>query len=527
MVYPDYQPVADDVVRDKFEKLWATSLDPNPGKTVVEIMHAIHDGDLNGVYIMGENPAMSDPNLNHAREALAILDRCRDLNLNAVVLQVRPHCDALYPSELEPWSYYLTGQQGQPPTPLYDPLQFWIDESHARGLELHAWFNPYRANHPKNKGELAPGSMVRQRPDLTLKLGDDGYYWLDPGHRDTRAHSLGVIADVVRRYDVDGVHLDDYFYPYPSYNDGEDFPDDATWQAYRNGGGKLSRRAWRRHNVDVFVEELYRRVKAEKRHVVVGISPFGIWRPNHPASIKTSFDQFDMIFADARRWLREGWVDYYTPQLYWPIAQVPQSYPVLLAWWTEQNLHERHLWPGLFTSRVSAEGWTAREVANQIMVTRALVPAGPGTVQFSMRALMEDRQGPDSTSLGEELLKGPYRHRALPPPFPWLDKSAPPAPRADAHRVGRATVVSWTPVGDERPCRYVVYCEAAGEWRWEILPAAQQSYLVNRPPVGDEAAPAEPVTRVAVASVDRSGNVGPAALVELSPARPPSSATRP
>lgn len=464
-------------------------------------------------------------------EALAILDRCRDLNLNAVVLQVRPHCDALYPSELEPWSYYLTGRQGRAPDPLYDPLQFWIDESHARGLELHAWFNPYRANHPKHQGPLAPESMVRRRPDLVVKLGDEGYYWLDPGHPDTRAHTLEVIADVVRRYDVDGVHLDDYFYPYPSYNDGEDFPDEPTWQAYRNGGGRLSRGAWRRRNVDLFVEELYRQVKKEKRHVKVGISPFGIWRPGHPASIQTGFNQHDMIFADARRWLREGWVDYYTPQLYWPIAQVPQSFPVLLAWWAEQNPEGRHLWPGLFTSRVREGGWSAREVANQIMVTRALSPSGPGNVHFSMRSLLEDRRGPDSTSLGEELLSGPYRRRALPPPFPWLDKRAPAAPEATVHLIGDEVVVSWKPADEDRPFRYVVYWEQARVWNWDVLPAAQQSYRVGRPPAAkaddvsandasaDGGSP-DPVTRVAIAGVDRSGNVGPAAVVELTPAGP-------
>jgi len=467
----------------------------------------------------------SEPGLSPSEqraEARAILDRCEALNLNAVVLQVRPHCDALYPSRLEPWSYYLTGQQGEPPSPLYDPLEFWIDECHARGLELHAWFNPYRANHPKNASSLAAASMVRRRPDLALKLGDDGYYWLDPGHADTRRHSLDVILDVVRRYDVDGVHLDDYFYPYPSYNGGADFPDDATWEAYRSGGGKLTRRAWRRRNVDLFVEELYDRVKREKRHVAVGISPFGIWRPNQPPSIQTSFDQYDMIFADARRWLHEGWVDYHTPQLYWPIAQVPQSFPVLLAWWAQQNPQGRHLWPGLFTSRVDTAGWPAAEVANQIMVTRALVPEGPGTVQFSMRALLDDRRGPDGTSLGEALLKGPYRRRTLPPAFPWLDDEAPEPPAASAHAAGDDVVLSWRPGEAELPFRYVVYWERNLSWDWDILPAGQQSYRIAAPeadPDSGAEAPPESVTRVAVAAVDRSGNMGRASLVEL-PARP-------
>ncbi|MFH1566922.1 MAG: family 10 glycosylhydrolase [Gemmatimonadota bacterium] len=455
-------------------------------------------------------------------EARAILDRCVQLRLNAVVLQVRPQCDALYASDLEPWSAYLTGRQGQPPRPLYDPLRFWVEEAHARGLELHAWFNPYRANHPRHVGELAPESMVRRRPDLALKLGDEGYYWLDPGHPDTRAHTLRVILDVVRRYDVDGVHLDDYFYPYPSYNKGQDFPDSATWQAYLDRGGKLSRQDWRRRNVDLFVEELYRQVKQSKRWVKVGISPFGIWRPNSPPSIETSFDQYDMIFADARLWLERGWLDYCAPQLYWPVAQVPQSYPVLLAWWTRHNLQGRHLWPGLYTSRVGPEGWPAREIANQVMVERALVPGAPGHIHFSARALLDDRSGSDGAALAPVLEQGPYRRRALVPASPWLDHTPPPAPVAAAHaRTGEVTV-SWKPADGEGPAAYLVYSERGGSWQYEVVPGGQRTW---RLPVGTAPGAATPpaatdrVTRVAVAAVDRGGNVGPAALLEVGAGR--------
>jgi len=439
-------------------------------------------------------------------QALAILDRCRDLRLNAVVLQVRPQCDALYPSALEPWSYYLTGRQGQPPFPPYDPLEFWIENAHARGLELHAWFNPYRASHPKHRGGFSPDSMVRRRPDLALELGGEGYFWLDPGHPDTRAHSLAVIMDVVARYDVDGVHLDDYFYPDPVYNDGRDFPDHVTWKRYRSSGGRLSRPDWRRRHVSEFVRELYGRIEEQCPRVKLGISPFGIWRPGHPQGIEAGFDQYDMIYADARLWLREGWVDYFTPQLYWPIGQVEQSFPMLLAWWTRQNVQRRHLWPGIYTWRVQDDGWSAREVADQIMIARAMVPAGPGALHFSMRALMEARSGADGIDLGEALSAGPYRRRALVPSFPWIDSQPPDAPALQVHPHEGGAMISWNPTGEETAFLYVVYAERGGAWECDIVPATQLTYFI------EDNEGAEATERMAVSAVDRYGNEGTATV---------------
>ena len=170
------------------------------------------------------------------QEALAILDRAAELNMNAVILQVRPQCDALYRSSLEPWSYFLTGEQGTPPKPLYDPLTFWVEQAHARGMQLHAWFNPYRVAHPSMKGEFSANSVVKKKPGLVREL-DQGYFWLDPSEPGTQEHSLAVIMDVVKRYDIDGVHMDDYFYPYPSYLGGREFPDEGQWELYRSGGG--------------------------------------------------------------------------------------------------------------------------------------------------------------------------------------------------------------------------------------------------------------------------------------------------
>ena len=304
------------------------------------------------------------------KELVGILDRCVELNLNAVVFQVRPMCDALYKSDLEPWSGFLTGTPGKDPG--YDPLEFAVAESHKRGLELHCWFNPYRAWAPSAKGEVPANHLVKTRPDLAKKYGK--HHWLNPTHADVQKHSLAVIRDVVKRYDIDGVHLDDYFYPYAEQDENKKeipFPDDDTWEAYQKAGGKLEREDWRRDAVNTFVKQLYEQVHAEKKWVKVGISPFGIWRPGHPPGIQ-GFDQYGKLYADAKLWLNEGWVDYWTPQLYWPIRQEPQSYPKLLAWWAGENTKKRHLWPGNIPSRQTsgAKGWTDTEIGDQIAATR-------------------------------------------------------------------------------------------------------------------------------------------------------------
>ncbi len=423
-------------------------------------------------------------------EATAILDRLVELGMNAVVFQVRPHTDALYRSELEPWSYYLTGKQGQAPRPAYDPLEFWVDEAHRRGLELHAWFNPYRANHPSQKGGFAKDALVKTNPKLVVELGDKGYWWMVPTRQAVQDHSAAVIADVVRRYDVDGIHFDDYFYPYDSYNDGKDFPDAEDYAAYREQGGPLSKGDWRRAAVDTFVARVHREVHEIDSRCRFGISPFGIWRPGHPASIQ-GLDQYDALYADAKKWLNEGWVDYFTPQLYWPIAQVPQSFPVLLGWWSEQNTAQRHLWPGTSIGRARGpEGVT--EILNQVQIVRGMVPEGPGLCLFSMKSL----QG-ESSALAEALRKGPWSRPALVPASSWLDADAPAAPKLDAgkHRGARAVKIQSSA---DDVFLYVIDQRVKGTWRQSIVPAAQQDPV----PLADDA------DAVAVRAVDRTGNLG-------------------
>jgi uncharacterized lipoprotein YddW (UPF0748 family) len=400
----------------------------------------------------------SEPGLTtqqQKQEVIAILDTVEALNLNAIVFQVRPQCDAFYQSSIEPWSYYLTGEQGKAPQPFYDPLEFWIEEAHKRGLELHAWFNPYRAHHPKG-GEVTKSSIVNKYPGIVKEL-KNGYYWLDPAKKETQDHSFNVVMDVVKNYDIDGIHFDDYFYPYPSYNDNEDFPDEDTWQEYKKSGGELERKDWRRQAVNKFIKRLYTAIKKEKLHVKFGLSPFGIWRPGNPESIK-GMDQYDVLFADAKMWLNEGWIDYFTPQLYWPINRIPQSFPVLLGWWTKENHKNRNLWPGLYLSKFNNEKGID-EIKNQIMISRGFNNDAPGHVHFSAKAFLND-----TSAMGKSLLKSAYRKKALVPASPWLDNTPPPKPQVTTEFKNDSLKIKWSHKNKSDVFQTVVYFKYRDYW---------------------------------------------------------------
>ena len=323
-------------------------------------------------------------------ELIELLDLAQRMNMNAIVFQVRPACDALYASDLEPWSEYLTGQMGKAPEPFYDPLALAVEEAHKRGLELHAWFNPYRARHPKKLGPASADHVSVTRPELVRTYGE--YLWLDPGEPAVQDYTVDVILDVVRRYDVDGVHMDDYFYPYPVQDaDGNDvpFPDDASYERYRQSGGDLDRDDWRRENVNIVVRRLNDEVHALKPDVAFGVSPFGIWRPDNPPGIQ-GMDQYARIYADCRTWLREGWVDYLAPQLYWPTFQEAQSYPRLLEWWVAENTAGKVVLAGNATYRAVADPhrWGAEEYVKQIELTREL--GAGGNIHFHLRVFLEN-----------------------------------------------------------------------------------------------------------------------------------------
>lgn len=440
-------------------------------------------------------------------ELRVLLDRARAIGLNAVVFQVRPAADAMYHSPIEPWSEYLTGTMGVAPDPYYDPLAFAVEEAHRRGLELHAWFNPFRALHRTATAPPAEKHVSVAFPDIVRSYGDQ--LWLDPGDPRARDYSLAVILDVVRRYDIDGVHLDDYFYPYEVTDpNGKvvDFPDDSTWAAALETGllgpGLTGARSdWRRSNVDRFVEDLARGIRETNPGVRFGISPFGIWRPGHPPQIQ-GYDAYERIYADSRKWLVNGWVDYFTPQLYWKIDRPEQSYEALLDWWIEQNPYGRHIWPGNYTSRVWMQGkehWAPDEIVEQVIVTRER-PAATGNVHYSMRALMRD-----SSDAAQALAARVYTEPALVPATPWLGGTHPGRPRMAADSLGGRLVVELATDSTE-PWLWVVRALREGRWETNIIPGWKQ--LVEYPGTTT-------VDAVVVTAVSRLGLEGPAQRLQL------------
>jgi uncharacterized lipoprotein YddW (UPF0748 family) len=433
-------------------------------------------------------PGLSTADQQH--EAIELLDFLQANHFNAVVFQVRPQADALYQSSLEPWSYYLTGTQGKAPEPFYDPLQFWTEAAHDRGLEMHVWLNPYRAHHVSG-GPVTDSSLVKRHPELVVHL-KEGYWWFDPAKKGTQDHSTAVVMDIVKRYDIDGVHFDDYFYPYPSYNKGDDFPDEDSWAAYTKSGGKLSRGDWRRESVNSFIENLYNEIKATKKHVKFGLSPFGIWRPGYPASV-AGFDQYDQLYADARLWLNKGWIDYFSPQLYWPINRLQQSFPVLLGWWASENTVGRHLWPGISISRDTAIA-SVNETLHQVMISRGMLPQSSGVVHWSISSVVKN------PALSNALMNGPYKQEALVPASPWLDNQAPASPVVQTAPLGDTLQINWTHPDEKDVFRWVVYCQYGDVWTNTILNRGARTLHVKLSQGKNK------LTRLAVTAVDRTGN---------------------
>jgi uncharacterized lipoprotein YddW (UPF0748 family) len=402
-------------------------------------------------------------------EIIAILDNAVQLKLNAIVLQVRPAADAIYPSAIEPWSEFLTGEQGRPPSPYYDPLQFWIDQAHARGLELHAWFNPFRARTAQSKTTVAANHISKLAPQVVKTYGD--LQWMDPGEPIAMQQTLNVIGDVARRYDVDGIHMDDYFYPYPikAGNGKElDFPDDPAWIAYLQSGGKLARFDWRRDNVNRLVEAINQRVHLEKPWMKFGISPFGIGRPDRLPPGIAGFSQYDKLYADVELWLSKGWMDYLAPQLYWPINQGPQAFKVLHDYWLAQNTTGKHIWPGLSTSRIdnSDKSWPADEILNQVDAMRER--GGNGHLHFSMAALNQNRKG-----IRQRLATEKYTSQAVIPASPWLDISLPASPVLEAAADKKSVRVQLAGTVNTR--LLAIWKRTDQHWLFSVVPAQNMS----------------------------------------------------
>jgi len=385
-----------------------------------------------------------------------ILDAHQATGINAVMFQVRPAADAFYLKSREPWSKWLTGQQGQAPYPLYDPLQFAIDEAHKRGMELHAWFNPYRATNDGKFSALSPKHITNTKPEWFMVYG--GIKLFNPGIPEVREYIVQVILDVVDNYDIDGVHMDDYFYPYAIA--GQHINDADAFKKY--GGDFTDIKDWRRNNVDQLIHMLTDSIHKHKPRLKFGISPFGIWAnkyQNPDGSDTHGGDSYYELYADARKWMKEGWLDYINPQLYWPIGYPNAEFRKLVDWWSD-NTYNRHLYVGHAVYRINERKVTnfkhPDEVPNEIKHLRAN-PRVQGSVFFSSTSLLNNLLG-----FTDSLKQTYYRHPALPPVMLWLDSVPPNTPRnVTAKAQNGSVLLNWeTPLlaQDKEPVYgYVIY----------------------------------------------------------------------
>ena len=346
------------------------------------------------------------------------LNSLSEAGINAVIFQVRPEADALYASQLEPWSRFLTGVQGEAPNPYWDPMQFMIDECHKRGMEFHAWINPYRVK-TSLKHELAPDHVYNIHPEWFVTYGNQLFF--DPALPESRRHICLVVSDIVSRYDVDAIHMDDYFYPYPI--NGVDFPDDASFARY--GGGFDNKGDWRRSNVNVLIKEIHQTVRKIKPWVKFGVSPFGIYRneSSDPLGSKTNgLENYDDLYADVLLWAREGWIDYNIPQLYWQIGHPRADYEVLVKWWATHT-ENRPLFIGQSVmntvQNADPKNPSINQMPRKMALQRAYQSIG-GSCQWPASAVVDNAGNYRDALIGEY-----HKYPALPPVFDFMDDKAP------------------------------------------------------------------------------------------------------
>lgn len=389
------------------------------------------------------------------------LDELQKDGANAIIFQVRPECDALYASPYEPWSRFLTGVQGQPPSPYWDPLAWMVEQCHKRGMELHAWINPYRA---KTKGTtaLASNHIAIKSPGRVFAY--DGQFILNPGMAENREYICRVVADIVRRYDIDGLHIDDYFYPYPAA--GHTIPDEELFRSNSNGISDIG--DWRRYNVDTFMKQLHDTIVSVKPWVKFGVSPFGIYRNKRNAangSDTNGLQNYDDLYADVLLWVNNGWVDYCVPQLYWQIGHPTADYKTLIEWWNK-NAAARPLFIGEDVERTVKYADTANPKQNQQPAKFALrkqMGNVGGTVLWYAKTVVDD-----TGNYGTALRNVYWKYPALQPLMPFIDKTAPKKPRkvrdvwtADGY------MLFWTApkskAWNDEATRYVVYRFGKGD----------------------------------------------------------------
>lgn len=391
------------------------------------------------------------------KEAIALLDMMQKNKMNAVFFQARPCSDAFYESPYEPWSRYLTGNPGK--SPGYDPMAFWIEEAHKRGLEFHAWLNPFRVAQSASE-QISRISVAFRHPEWVVKY--DNKLYLNPALPETRAYIAEIVHDIVLRYNVDAIHIDDYFYPYPAAN-GEEFPDEAQFQANPNGFASTEKASWRRYHVDQAISLLAKTIKDAKPYVKFGVSPFGVWRNNDKdtmgSATRAGVTNYDHLYADVLKWMHNGWIDYLTPQIYWEVGNPAADYKTLIDWWSQYTFG-RSVYVGHALYKVdknsTVAGWQdANQIPYQIHLTRTTSNI-QGSAFYSAKHFNRDLLG-----LQKTLQKNLYDYPALIPPMPWIDGESPSKVRDFSIFKKRITWLApeYKNKSDE-PLRYVIYyCE--------------------------------------------------------------------
>ncbi|HWB24925.1 MAG TPA: family 10 glycosylhydrolase [Chitinophagaceae bacterium] len=391
------------------------------------------------------------------QEFIDILDSLQRDGINAVVVQVRPAADAFYPSQYEPWSEYLSGVQGKAPDPYYDPLQFMIDEAHKRGMEFHAWINPYRAVFNTRTSSVSPTHITRRHPEWFVNYGTGKYF--NPGLPVVMDYVTDVVRDIITRYDIDGLHLDDYFYPYRIGN--REFPDEKTYLKYGKG---MTRDEWRRSNCDSIIKRIHDVVLDVKPGIKFGISPFGVWRNKSVdpmgSDTRAGVSNYDDLYADILLWLKKGWIDYVAPQLYWPIGHPLCDFETLVKWWSDHTYGKQLLIGHGISNAIETRQTAWRnpaELPDEINILRSYANV-QGSIYFSAKDVLLNPNG-----WADSLHYDYYKYPALIPPAPWIDTTAPPSPQllqvVPGKTVQSAIVVSGSEVNktEEVVKNYVLY----------------------------------------------------------------------
>ena len=465
--------------------------------------------EFRGVWVASvENidwPSKKDLSVSDQKaEFIHLLDMHQRNGMNVMVVQIRPAADALYASKVEPWSEYLTGTQGVAPSPYYDPLEFMIAETHKRGMEFHAWLNPYRAVFNLSKSSIASNHLTKTHPEWFLVYGDKKYF--NPGLPEVREHTAKVVKDLVSRYDIDGIHMDDYFYPYRIT--GKEFPDEKDFERYGNG---LNKEDWRRSNCDSIILLIHNIIRNINPRIKFGISPFGVWRNKEKdpmgSDTKAGQTNYDDLYADILLWLQKGWIDYVVPQLYWERGFKVADYDVLLDWWNKHT-YGRQLYIGQAIYRAGSNtAWKSPdELPKQIQELRSY-PTTQGSVYFSSKSFEKNPNG-----WADSLRNNYYRYPALVPPMPWIDNSVPSQPLIEKQANNMIKLVY---KGDKKIKEFAVLTLTLNTEEKFALTQIVQLVVADKTAVVDlSKIPDTKDKRIFVVAVDLNNNVSPMAEVK-------------